>query len=175
MRTTPKALLLAGILAQAGIGCAGVQVLDIDRSQVIPVSTLTPDSAAQRNLGKALQEGKEVVVFIPKGQSVPINVNLAVPMASLAPSKNNLVFTRDTYLLFSNSRFMISPDAERWAPIGDFAAQKDLYGYKGGHLLIGFGVTKEAGPIISLDMGTGQEANPPQADPPAGVVAGDQK
>ncbi len=152
MRTTPKVLLLAAIMAQAAIGCASIQVLHIDRSKVTPVSTLTSNSAGQQDFVNAVQAGKDVVVFIQKGQSVPLRIGLALPMARLEPAKNSLVFTRDTYLLISKSRVMISPDGERCARIGDFAALRKLYDAHHKELSIGFGVNKQDGAIISLGV-----------------------
>jgi len=75
-------------------------------------------------------------------------------MAKLEPTKNSFVFTQDTYVLISYSRFMISPDGERWASIQDFKAQKELFGPSEGKsaLLIGFGITKDDGASITLDV-----------------------
>ena len=151
MKKTSKALWLAGVLAQAATGCAGVQALDIDRSGVIRVSSLVPDSPGQRDFAAALQAGKEVVVLIPKGQALPVKLRLVLPMANLEALEDSLVFTRDTYVLLSTSRMMISPDGEHWAPMGDFAAQNELYDTRRKELHVGFGVNEEEGFVISME------------------------
>jgi hypothetical protein len=73
-------------------------------------------------------------------------------MVKLQPEKNNLVFTRDTYLLISRSKIEISLDGQRWADINDLKSQKALLGFDKGSLSFGFGATKEEGTQISIDI-----------------------
>ena len=64
--------------------------------------------------------------------------------------------TQDTYLLISKSRFMVSPDGERWAQLHDLKTIKELYGFNSkGHLMVGFGITKEDGAQVTLDVAAG--------------------
>jgi hypothetical protein len=156
MRNTLLALLIFGSLLMGATGCAGVHRIAVDRSRVMPVSTIISDPAALEAFGKDIQGGREVVVFIRKGQTVPIKARLTLPMAELEPAKNSMVFTQDTYLLISKSRFMVSPDGERWAQLHDLKTIKELYGFNSkGHLMVGFGITKEDGAQVTLDVAAG--------------------
>ena len=55
-------------MAEAGTALPMAVVPSTPR-KVVAVSTLMSDSAGQQDFVKALQEGKDVVVLIPKGQS----------------------------------------------------------------------------------------------------------
>ncbi len=158
MRKTLLALFISGLLILGATGCATIHNITIDRAKVMPVATIMSDPALLEAFGKDVQGGKEVVVFIKKGQTVPIKIKLTLPMAELEPAKNSLVFTQDTYLLISlsKSRFMVSPDGERWAQLQDFKVQRELYGFNNkGHFLVGFGITKEAGAQVTLEVAAG--------------------
>ena len=87
-----------------------------------------------------------------EGQTIPLKVSMALPMVVLQPGKNNLVFTRDTYLLISRSKIEISLDGQRWAGINDWKSQKALLGFDKSTLFVGFGATKEEGTQISNDV-----------------------
>ena len=154
MRTMKLAVFLAGFLLLSVTGCASIHHQAIDRGKVIPVANLSSERATLEGLGKGLQEGREYVFLIRKGESIPLKVRLTLPMAKLEPAKNSIVFTQDTYVLISYSRFMISPDGERWASIQDFKAQKELFGPSEGKssLSVGFGINKEDGASITLDV-----------------------
>jgi hypothetical protein len=73
-------------------------------------------------------------------------------MATLKPGKNDLVFTRDTYLLISRSKLELSLDGQRWVDINDLKSQKALLGFEKSALSIGFGGSKEEGAQISIDI-----------------------
>jgi len=154
MKTKLMALLAAAFLLFAFTGCATIHRIDIDRGSVIPVSKILSDPAGSESIGKAVQEGKDVVLFVAKGQSIPLKINLDTPLVKVENGKNSLVFMQHTYLLISRSGFMVSPDGERWAAIQDLKALKKLYGFKGGSLSIGFGVSKEEGASATLNVGT---------------------
>jgi len=156
MRTTLQVALLTGFILLAETGCASIHKIAIDRGKVIAVANIITEQAKMEDLSKGIQAGKDYVFFIGKGQSIPLKASLNLPMAKIAPVKNSIIFTQDTYLMISKSGLMISPDGERWALIQDLKTQKELFGAgkSKGYLSIGFGITKEDGAAITLDVGT---------------------
>ena len=149
-----QSAFLIGSLLLMTTGCASIYRADITRLNVVPLSEVDAEPAKWEEVGKELQEGKDVVFFIQKGQAIPLEMNVALPMATLQPGANSLVFTRDTYLLVSHSNMRISPDGRRWANISDLKSQKKLFGYKEGALSVGLHSTKEEGTKITLDIMT---------------------
>jgi hypothetical protein len=156
MKTSLPALFISVLFLLAGTGCANIHHIAIDRGNVMPVANITPEQQAKlEDLYKGLQAGKQYVFFIAKGQSIPLKATVTLPMAKVEPGKNSVVFTQDTYLLISKSGLMIGPDGERWALIQDLKTQKELFGIgkEKGHFMIGFGITKEEGPLVTVDVG----------------------
>lgn len=156
MRIKLTALFISGLLLLAATGCVNIHHVAIDRGNVIPIANRTPEQQTKlEELGKGFQADKQYVFFIAKGQSIPVKATVTLPMAMLEPGKNSIVFNQDTYLLLSKSGLMIGPDGERWALIQDLKTQKELFGIgkEKGHLSVGFGITKEDGPVVTVDVG----------------------
>jgi hypothetical protein len=154
MRSRHTSAYLIGPLLLMITGCTSIYHMDSTQLKVIPVSEAISEPAKWADVGKELQEGKDVVFHIREGQTIPLRVNMALPMATLQPGKNSLLFTRDTYLLISRSAMRISPDGQRWADISDFKSQKALFGFSKGGVSVGFHATKEEGTEISVDIMT---------------------
>ncbi len=133
-------------------GCTSIYRMDSTQLKVIAVSEAMSEPAKWADVGRELQEGRDVVLHIREGQTIPIKVNMVLPMATLQPGTNSLIFTRDTYLLISRSAMRISPDGQRWANINDFKSQKTLFGFNKGDLSVGFYATEEKGTEISVDI-----------------------
>lgn len=147
-----QTIFLIGLLLLMSAGCASIYRADVMQLNVLRLSDVDNEPAMWEEVGKKIQGGNDVVLFIQKGQAVPIDMNVALPMATLQPGANRLVFTRDTYLLVSNSHMRISPDGIRWADLSDLKTQNALFGYNGGALSVGLHSTKEEGTCFTLDV-----------------------
>jgi len=147
-----QSILLIGLLLVMMTGCASIHQIDITQLRVVPVSEIIAEPAKLEEIGKEIQEGKEVVFHIREGQTIPLKASMVLPMVTLQPGKNNLVFTRDMYLFISRSKIEISLDGQRWVDINDLNSQKTLLGFDKGALSVGFGATKEEGTQISVDI-----------------------
>lgn len=154
MKNGVKSTYLIASLLLMITGCTSIHRMDSTQLNVFPVSEAISEPARWADAGRELQEGKDVVFHIREGETIPVKVNMVLPMATLQPGKNNLVFTRDTYLLISRSAIRISPDGQRWADINDVKSQKVLFGFNKGGLSVGFHATAEEGAEISVDIVT---------------------
>jgi hypothetical protein len=91
-----------------------------------------------------------VVVKVEAGQTLPLKLDLVLPMTKLVAGQNQLLFTRDTYFLVSHTKLRVSPDGRHWADAYDFNAMKKLFGFEKGDLSIGFESSGQQGGVISL-------------------------
>ena len=105
-------------------------------------------------LGKALQSGKGIIVYVEKGDSLPVRITAELPFAVFDAGDNSLVATEDFYLYFSSREALISRDGISFAPLYDMKALKKLYGFERGRLSIGFSAGKEAMPSLSVGVAT---------------------
>ena len=154
MRRAVESMLLAGSLAMVLAGCSSIVVMDSTKREVLSVPDGLNEPATWEKVGKEIQAGSDVVLKIRKGQTIPLVIALVFPGVQLKAGENSLVFTRDLYLLISSSAMKISPDGQRWADIGDLASHKELFGFSGGDIAVGFSATKEAGARITVDVKT---------------------
>jgi hypothetical protein len=145
---------LSVLLAAFSVGCTSIHLMDSTKREVLQVPDGLNEPATWEKVGKEIQAGRDVVLKIRKGQTIPLVITLVFPGAQLKAGENSIVFTRDLYLLISNSAMQVSPDGQRWADIGDFASHKELFGLSGGDISVGFSATKEAGARISVDVKT---------------------
>ena len=145
---------LAVSLSMGLAGCSSIVLMDSTKREVIPVPDGLDRPDTWEQVGKEIQAGRDVVLKIRSGQTLPIRITLDFTGVQLTAGENRLVFTRDLYLLVSSANMKISPDGQRWADIGDFASHKELFGFKGGDIAVGFQATKETGARISLDVKT---------------------
>jgi hypothetical protein len=145
---------MACALAVAMAGCSSIVQMDSTKREVLAVPDGLNEPATWEKVGKEVQAGRDVVLKIRKGQSIPLVLTLVFPGVQLKTGENSLLFTRDVYLLISSSMMRISPDGQRWADIGDMASHRELFGFSGGDIAVGFSATKEAGARISVDVKT---------------------
>lgn len=135
--------------------CATIYEIDSTKLNVINAEELMSGKAKLEEVIKSIKNGNTQVFKITKGQQIPLKVNINLPIMNIEPVKNKIIFTRDTYLLISNSEMKISPDGIRWADIGDISSIKKLYGInKQGQLSVGYGLKKDEGAFFSLDIKT---------------------
>jgi hypothetical protein len=152
MRNRIQSTVLIGLLLLVLSGCATIHQMDITQHRVVPVSDVNSEPAKWQEVLKEIQEGKEVVLQIQKGQSIPLKVNMEHPLVKLQQGKNNLVFTRDMYLLMSRSKMEISLDGQRWANLLDLKSQKELFGIDKRAFSVSFGATQEEGTQVTIDI-----------------------
>jgi hypothetical protein len=154
MRSLIRANVWAASLALTLAACSSIQLMDSSKREILQVPDGVSEPATWEKVGKEIQAGRDVVLKIRRGQTIPLLMTLVFPGVQLKTGENSLVFTRDVYLLISNSAMKISPDGQRWADIGDFASHRELFGFNGGDISLGFSATKEAGARISVDVKT---------------------
>jgi hypothetical protein len=147
-----KSTLLLGFLLLMLAGCASIHHRDLAQLRIVPASDATSEPAKWQEIMKEIQEGKELVFHIREGQRIPLKVSLTHPVIKLLPGKNDLVFTRDVYLLISRSKMEISLDGQRWAAINDLKSQRALFGIEKRALFVSFGSTQEEGTQITVDI-----------------------
>jgi outer membrane murein-binding lipoprotein Lpp len=145
-------LLIAGAAVVLAAGCANIYKMNKAELNAVPVTDVKTNPAKWENVTKDIQAGKETVFFIGKGQSIPVKLNISCPFAKLAPGKNVIEFTQDTYLLISRTKMRISPDGESWVDIYDLQSLKALYGFQKGTLSLGLSASKEEGSQISVEI-----------------------
>lgn len=113
----------------------------------------------------------DYVVFLDKGDTLPLNLSLDSKILDLADDTINLVLKKKIYLRMELpetlkndkmssmneedrkkylriAKIFISPDAVRWAPLMDrkvVESVKELFGIKGGSFAAGIGISNEEG------------------------------
>jgi hypothetical protein len=129
-------------------GCARFQQLDLSGVQTFTLDQLRahPDP-----LARALEAGETAaIVRIAAGERLPVRVGLRSSVINLEAGDNSLRFDRDAYLYVSRNEFLVSPDRERWARIGDVRNLGRLFGVEHGSLEVGFGVHRNQGPLVTI-------------------------
>jgi hypothetical protein len=123
-------------------GCSGIRTMDTSGIKAFTI-TSTSLSCESADLVRDITAGKDVVFKIPAGQTLPLQINIDMPMAETKGVPNEIRFKRDTYFFVSQNRMLISPDGIRWAPIHDLDAIKKLYGWSRGSLSFGLSASKK--------------------------------
>ena len=157
MSNFTKSVFLIGSGILLFVGCATIHRMDSAKLNVIPVSEIVADPAKMLDYAKIIQEGKDIVFKIPKGQAIPLKLSLDLPVAKLEPGKNQVVFTRDVYLWISKSQARVSPDGQRWADIGNLKSIGKVFGFGKGQVSLGFFATKEEGAAVNVDLKTNKK------------------
>ena len=146
------AMIVACLAITLCLDCMGIQALKKDGVQTIPLPDLQANPDKYDFMGA--MNGNGVIVMLPKGTKIPMNVAAEMSFVSLEPGKNFMVFNRDVYLFISMKKTMISPDGERWAVVGDWKTIKSLFGVGQGDLTIGFGISKDDGTFVNINLKT---------------------
>jgi len=147
--TTKSAMTLLLLLCTA---CTAIQHRDISQLQVKAVSAMPSDPAKWQEIVNTVRDGKEYVFLIHAGEKFPLKINLVFPMAKLQPGVNNLLFTRDTYLLYSRKGLEISFDGQRWAAIADLKSQRALSGATKNEFSVSIGTSEAEGTQLAIEM-----------------------
>ena len=116
--------------------------------------TLTQLKTDGEKYGNILRAGKPLIIKIPAGATIPIQLNLEVGFASFVPGDNNLRFDKATMLLISQKGLLLSPDGKDWAPIQDIKGLKKIFNIKGGSLALQFSARAKDGPFIRVNLQT---------------------
>ena len=136
-------------------GCAGPQKLDTTNVAQVSLAEYEADPLA---FGTPMDpDSKPVIIKIPAGEKVPLKLDMSIPFATVVPGKNRLRFILDVYMYMGGGQFLISPDGERWAEMGDWKALKELFNFDKGLFSVGFGVSGAEGAFMSLAMKTEQK------------------
>lgn len=145
---TIAALFAAGAIAASG--CAGPKKINTAGIEPIPVSRLETEG---EEIGAKLKAGERLVFKIEEGEKIPLKLSAALPFLEIEVESQEVVFTRDTYVMIGDKGMLISPDRKLWAPIHDTEAIKKLYGASDGSLRIGMSATEEDGASIDVSVG----------------------
>lgn len=147
-------ILLVGSLVCAALGCDAITRVDSSKLRTVDVASLKTSPEQWHQVERELSAGNECVFIVRKGESIPLEARVTLPMARLQAEATNLVFTNDTYFLVSQGSMRISPDGQRWADIDDLRAQRELFGVRSGQVSFGFSASEAAGAKFSLDVQT---------------------
>jgi hypothetical protein len=133
--------------------CSGVQKLDRRDQKVVTLASVRadPEPYARAMSG---ERSSNVVVLIPKGESLPAKVEVGTANASLKLADQRVRFNRDVYVRMARGGPLVSPDGERWARAADDATVSKLFGVKRGMVAMeSFRVSPENGPELHVNMG----------------------
>ena len=150
------------------VGCArpGIIFQDFETEQIIHYSQM-----------KNIEKLSNYVVYIDKGEKVPIKMTLDSEILDIANEEINLILKQKVYFrlripegldaqnklalsavdkqkILKNIMIYLSSDAKRWAPYTDIKAVEQIFGIKGGSVSFGMGVTKVEGIKIFLNLKT---------------------
>lgn len=143
-----KWMLFWGVfmVALPGLGCSG-----ITRAPAAKTVTLSDLRQQKENLGQEIvRDG--LIIHVPAGETVPLELDVLLPFAQVAPGENQVRFTKDIYLYVSKKAILLSPDGVSFAPIHKFKSIKRLFGASRGTLQIGFSADKEKGPSVAVGV-----------------------
>jgi len=143
---------LAAFLMLMSAGCATIHKTDVSSLNIVPVPEATSDPVNWEEIARLVSQGNNVVFRISKGQAIPLKTAVNLPMARIEAGQNNIVFTKDTYLMARQTGLWIGPDGQRWADINDIKSVNKLFGSGHGGGSMGFHITKEDGAFISLEV-----------------------
>ncbi len=137
-----SSLILLAFLA----ACSTIGPLDLRDTPTFALSEVRGDT-----LGERIQRGESFVVRVKQGDQVPVKVSLELPGVTFQPGQNVVRFDRDVFVHYSAAGVHVSPDGQTWAQMGDFKGMARLFGLgHGGTFQVGVGVTKDDGPIVSI-------------------------
>lgn len=113
------------------------------------------------------------VIYLNGGDMIPVEMNIKSDVIELESEKVNLVLKQKVFMrlvmpegsnikdistlsekeklqLLNQAVIYLSSDAIKWARSTEFKAVKKIFGISGGSLSMGFGITKNDGPKLSL-------------------------
>ena len=148
-----KVLLTTGIILWLFAGCATIYQKNVSQFNVFTISQINQDSAIAKEIGEEINLGKTIVIKVSKGESIPLKLNINIPVVAFEKSENSIVLNSDEYISISKTDgLQVSPDGQQWASIGNMRALKKLYNFRKGQVSVGFSITKENGPQISIGV-----------------------
>jgi hypothetical protein len=146
-----RCAVLVGIAALGAlVGCSGVQTLDRSTVETVTLAELAADPPTAAPLSP---EWEPLIVSVPAGETVPLRVDVDLAFMTVEAGQNTVRFERDVQLYLGPGEAMLSFDGERWARIGDWDALKEIAGADQGSLSLGFGVSEEQGPQMTVAVG----------------------
>jgi len=133
-------------------GCATVHYFDSSGLDVKPLPDLVAEPDEWKQIAKVVQNGGDVVIMAPKGYSIPLKINIDIPIVNLVPGNNRIVFSRDVYILISSKTLRISPDGKQWAYIKNMEAIQELFSFAKGKFSVGFGASEKEGTFMTVGI-----------------------
>jgi hypothetical protein len=130
--------LVLGVALLFG-GCS--HVTTVKNVKTVTFKELTADRAP---IGEVFKKGEGLVIHVEKGDKVPVELTAVFPFGELSAGENTLHAAEDFYLYVSPKEgLMISRDGVQFAAVQNIKGIKKIYGFKSGHVSLGFRVTKE--------------------------------
>jgi hypothetical protein len=138
-----------------GSGCSHVQTIDRSAVETVTLRELSANPGEYQDLLRAYADGSGgLILEIEEGDELPLELAIRHPLVSVDTGKNTVLFQRHMFIYLSARGLLISPDGERWAPIQEMDAWKELFGgFKEGRhgtLSVGLGVTAEDGAAVTV-------------------------
>lgn len=128
-------------------GCGGIHALARPDAPVVTLERFRADSAADGGLPPG-----GVIVRIDKGTRLPVNASVSAPFATLEPGDNRLRLDADVFVLLAPGVVDLSPDGKRWARVTDLRGLKRLFGVGKGQFMVGGGIDKASGPLVTVAL-----------------------
>jgi hypothetical protein len=143
------ACLAAGLLLA---GCAGIRIIDTASVATIDI-TGDPEGLPQlEQLSQGRPIEQPVILKIPQGTAVPVQVSVETPLARMEGGCGDLHFDKDLYLYLSAAEILVSPDGNRWAGMDDRKAVNTLFGIQGGQFRVGLSASKIDGTALQIKV-----------------------
>ena len=144
-------LLALGFLPAAAGGCSGIRTVDTGGVPTLTIAELDAGHAGESLRG--VTEGHAAIIHFAPGDEVPVEFATHLPFATLEAGTNTMRFDHDVYLYIASDSFLVSPDMQRWAFIGDFSTIRELFGGGQGTFQLGFGAAEGQPATIHVTVG----------------------
>jgi len=143
------AYLAVGLLLA---GCAGIRTIDTASVTTVDITGDLEGLPQLEQLSQGRPIEQPVILKIPQGTAMPVQVSVDSPIAHMAGGCGDLQFDKDLYLYLSATEILVSPDGSRWAAMDDRKAVNALFGIKGGQFRVGLSASKADGTAVQVKV-----------------------
>ncbi len=142
-------MLLTGTLL---FSCSSRQLLDTSSIKTIDVAQLDKQGDSLEALTAPDELKEPLIIKIPAGFALPLEINIATPLATMASNDNKLIFSKDLYLFITSSKILASPDSTVWVPVNDIKELKSVFGLGEGEFSVKMSAAKEDGAVVKMHL-----------------------
>lgn len=148
----PRLILLTVLgLLLAGCGASSPHLMSVEPAEIFDISS-EQDAQKIANYLTGVTAADQLIMKVPRGYSLPIQLEIDTPLARLNSSAGNLEFSQDLYLCLSSEKNLASPDGMRWAPFNDMDLVKKLFGGDQGSLSLAMSNSAETGSLLTVKL-----------------------